>query len=102
MLHSSGMFMNNEAPASAARSGASLGIAKLPASCAALVMPLLLSILMTFIVSAVATLRSIGPAPGFFAVWLSAWGLSWIVAFPTLLLALPLVRRATAALVEHS
>lgn len=62
-------------------------------------MPLLLSVLMTFVVSAVTTLRSIGLAPGFLHIWLSAWALSWVIAFPTLLLALPLVRKATAALV---
>ena len=74
-------------------------MAILPAAYSALVMPLLLSILMTFVVSAVSTLRSIGLAPGFLYIWLSAWALSWIIAFPTLLLALPLVRRVTAALV---
>ena len=63
-------------------------------------MPLLLSILMTFIVSLVSTLRSLGPVPGFVSIWLGAWGLSWLVAFPTLLVVLPLVRKATAALVE--
>jgi hypothetical protein len=76
------------------------GLPRLPARYAVLVMPLLLSILMTFIVSMVSTLRSIGLAPGFFAIWLGAWGLSWLVAFPTLLVVLPLVRKATAALVE--
>lgn len=77
-----------------------LGLRKLPARYAGLVMPLLLSILMTFIVSMVSTLRSIGLAPGFVSIWLGAWALSWLVAFPTLLVVLPLVRRATAALVE--
>jgi hypothetical protein len=77
-----------------------LGTPKLPARYAALVMPLLLSLLMTFVVSLISTLRSIGLAPDFPMIWLSAWGLSWLVAFPTLLLVLPLVRRLTAALVE--
>jgi hypothetical protein len=39
--------------------------------------------------------------PGLLHVWLGAWGLSWLVAFPTLLLVLPVVRRATDALVER-
>ena len=76
------------------------GLPRLPARYAVLVMPLLLSILMTFVVSMVSTLRSIGLAPGFMVIWLGAWGLSWLVAFPTLLVVLPLVRKATAALVE--
>jgi hypothetical protein len=31
---------------------------------------------------------------------MQAWGLSWLIAFPVLLLILPLVRRIVAALVE--
>ena len=77
-----------------------LGTPKLPARYAALVMPLLLSLLMTFVVSLISTLRSIGPVPGFPMIWLSAWCLSWMVAFPTLLLVMPVVRRLTGALVE--
>ena len=75
---------------------------KLPARYAGLVLPLLLSILMTFIVSLISTLRGIGLAANLVQVWMGAWGLSWIVAFPTLLMVLPLVRRATRALVESA
>ena len=77
-----------------------LGLPKLPARSAAWVMPLLLSILMTFIVSMISTLRSVGLSPETPRIWLSAWGLSWVFAFPTLLLVLPLVRKATAAIVD--
>jgi len=76
------------------------GMPKLPPRFGAIVMPLLLSVFMTFIVSMVSTLRSIGPAPDFIQVWLGAWAISWVVAFPTLLLILPIVRRATAAVVR--
>ena len=79
-----------------------LGFAKLPAKYESLVMPLLLSVLMTFIVSMVSTLRAIGPAPNFLYVWLSSWVLSWAVAFPTLLLVLPVVKRATLAIVRSA
>ncbi len=73
---------------------------KLPARYAGFIMPLVLSVLMTFVVSAIATLRSLGPGPDFLATWPTAWGLSWLVAFPTLLLVLPLVRRIVGLLVE--
>jgi hypothetical protein len=33
-------------------------------------------------------------------MWVSAWWVSWIIAFPVLLLVLPLVRKATASLVR--
>jgi Protein of unknown function (DUF2798) len=73
---------------------------KLPARYAAIVMPLVLSVLMTFVVSAISTLRSLGPTPAFLATWPTAWGISWLVAFPVLLALLPLVRKIVALAVE--
>ncbi|MFT0859775.1 DUF2798 domain-containing protein [Ancylobacter sp. G4_0304] len=73
---------------------------KLPARYAGLLMPLVLSVLMTFVVSAIATLRSLGAGADFLATWPTAWALSWLVAFPTLLAVLPLVRRIVGLLVE--
>jgi hypothetical protein len=78
------------------------GIPKLPARYASLVMPLLLSVVMTCIVSAISTLRGIGFVAHFVRVWLGAWLISWLIAFPTLLLILPAVRRATARIVRSS
>lgn len=77
-----------------------LGFAKLPARYATIVMPFFLSIIMTCVVSLISTLRSAGLDVGFLPLWLGSWALSWAVAFPTLLLVLPLVRRATAAFVR--
>ena len=73
---------------------------KLPARYAAIVMPLVLSVLMTFVVSAISTLRSLGPTPAFVATWPATWGISWLVAFPVLLAVLPLVRKIVAFAVE--
>ena len=72
---------------------------RLPASSAPLVTAFLLSVTMTCIVSAIATLLSLGPTPDALWHWPRAWGVSWLVAFPTLLLVLPLVRRAVARMV---
>ena len=77
-----------------------LGFAKLPARYAAVVMPFFLSVIMTFVVSFISTLRGAGLGYGFLPLWLGSWGLSWLVAFPTLLLVLPVVRRVTAAVVR--
>lgn len=60
---------------------------------------MILSGLMTLIVSGISTLRVLGPTPAFLQSWPSAWGLSWLIAFPVLLLALPLARRLSAMLV---
>lgn len=73
---------------------------KLPARYNAVVLPLILSVLMTFIVAGIATVTSLGLTAQTLPKWMEAWGLSWIVAFPTLLVVLPLVRRIVAALVE--
>lgn len=74
--------------------------AKLPARYAAFVMPLFLSIVMTFVVSAISTMKSLGLNAAFLATWPTAWGLSWLVAFPTLLLVLPVVRWLVGLVVE--
>jgi hypothetical protein len=50
--------------------------AKLPARYASVVMPLVLSLLMTFVVSAVSTLKSLGATRAFVATWPIAWALS--------------------------
>lgn len=75
---------------------------KLPASYAGFISPLLLllSLLMTFIVSFISTLKSLGLGPDLPSTWMMAWGLSWLVAFPTLLLVLPMVRRIVDWLCE--
>ncbi len=75
---------------------------RLPPGYVRIVMPLILSVFMSAIVSAVATATSIGPGGSFAVTWPSAWGASWVVAFPTLLIVLPAVRWIVAMLVEPS
>jgi hypothetical protein len=74
---------------------------KLPPRFMAIVVPFLLSVKMTFIVSGISTLKSQGLAAGFFSTWMSSWILSWIVAFPVLLVMLPIVRQLAGLLVEQ-
>ena len=49
---------------------------RIPARYSYLVMPLLLSFLMTFLVSLISTLRSLGLVDGLFRIWMGAWLLS--------------------------
>lgn len=77
-----------------------LGIPLLHTRYTAIVMPFFLSVIMTCVVSLVATLRSAGLAPGVLSLWLGSWALSWVIAFPTLLVVLPLVRKATFGFVQ--
>lgn len=73
---------------------------KLPARYGAMLMPLVLSCLMTFVVSGIASLRAVGPSPAFLTVWMQSWPLSWLVAYPVLILLLPVVRRVVAVMTE--
>ncbi|MBS4046386.1 MAG: DUF2798 domain-containing protein [Alphaproteobacteria bacterium] len=73
---------------------------KLPARYNAIAVPLLLSLMMTCIVSGIATVNSIGLPDGFVGKWMQAWLYSWIVAFPIMLFVLPVVRRIVALFVE--
>lgn len=55
---------------------------------------LLLTWFMTLIVSGISTVLAVGAsAPGFLALWFGAWVSSWAVAFPSVLVVAPLVRR---------
>jgi hypothetical protein len=73
---------------------------KLPARYNAVAVPLLLSLMMTCIVSGIATVNSLGLAEGFFGKWMQAWLYSWLVAFPIMMFVLPVVRRIVAVFVE--
>ncbi|WP_185993724.1 DUF2798 domain-containing protein [Variovorax sp. KBS0712] len=73
---------------------------KLPARYAGIAMPFLLSIFMSCIVAGISTLKSVGLASGLFQMWMTAWGVSWLAAFPSLLVVLPVVRRIVAATVQ--
>ena len=60
----------------------------------------LLSGLMSFVVSGVATYKAIGLPDDFVATWIVAWLPSWAVAFPTVLFVAPFVRKLTSILVR--
>jgi len=75
-------------------------LGKLPKYYHAVVMPLILSLFMTCVVSAISVVRVQGLTVGALIAWPSAWALSWLIAFPVLLLVLPTVKRISAAVVE--
>jgi hypothetical protein len=59
-----------------------------------------LSALMSFIVSGIATFRNAGPVDAFLGLWIDAWLPSWLIAFPTVLVVAPLARRLVGRLVK--
>lgn len=56
-------------------------------------MPLLLSGLMSGSISAFNLLLNKGLVHNFFQLWLKSWSLSWLIAFPLIMVFLPLVRK---------
>lgn len=61
---------------------------------------LILSGLMSFIVSGIATFRTVGWIDGLVMLWMSNWLPSWAVAFPAVLFVAPVTRRIVAKLVR--
>lgn len=73
---------------------------KLPLRYAGIVMPLIVSILMSGLISLISTLRTLGLTPGLLSIWLNTWVIAWLVAFPSLMVILPLGRRITGLIVD--
>lgn len=71
----------------------------IPARYAQPLFALILSGLMSFIVSGIATLRAMGWSDAFPSLWLGSWLSAWLVAFPAALVIAPLTRRIVARLV---
>ncbi len=84
------------------KSNDTTALRKLPPRYAAIVMPLILSCFMTCIVSLISTLRSIGWVEGVLTIWMGSWAISWLIAFPALLLMLPVARKLTSLVVRSA
>jgi hypothetical protein len=72
----------------------------MPARFAPFLFGFILSGLMSFSVSGIATLRNAGLVDGVFGLWVSAWLLSWMFAFPVVLVVAPITRRLVGMLVR--
>ncbi|WP_032113151.1 DUF2798 domain-containing protein [Candidatus Paracaedibacter symbiosus] len=78
----------------------SLHFKKIPARYLGIVMPFILSFFISGIISAILTIKNGGFQSGVFFIWLSSWGLAWSIAFPSVLIMLPIVRRFVGLIVE--
>ncbi|UNM96135.1 DUF2798 domain-containing protein [Ignatzschineria rhizosphaerae] len=58
-----------------------------------ILVPFFLSLSMSCIVSCVSTLMNVGFSGFIFSTWCATWMFSWAVAFPSVLILLPIVRR---------
>ncbi|MBP6120812.1 MULTISPECIES: DUF2798 domain-containing protein [Providencia] len=79
-----------------------LGIPKFPARAMIFLVPFFLSLVMSGIVALISTIRALGFTSDVLTPWLSSWGLSWMIAFPTVLFVLPIARRVSLMLVKSN
>lgn len=63
-------------------------------------MPLILSGIMSGAISCFNMLLNKGWSDQFISLWLHAWSMSWLMAFPLILVMLPLVRRTLMKFVD--
>ena len=63
-------------------------------------MPLILSGIMSGAISCFNMLLNKGWSDQFISLWLHAWSMSWLMAFPLILVVLPLVRRTLMKFVD--
>ena len=52
--------------------------------------------------SLVISIFNIGLVEGIVLIWLKAWGFAFVVAFPTIVIVSPIVRKLVNAVVEQS
>ncbi len=72
----------------------------MPARYAPVLFGFILSGLMSFIVSGIATFRNACLGDDVLSLWLNAWLPSWLVAFPVVLFVAPFARRLVGLLVK--
>ncbi|WP_022964375.1 DUF2798 domain-containing protein [Halopseudomonas pelagia] len=74
----------------------------IPQKYTAYVFSCLMALIMSGIMSMVITLFNIGLVDGIWAIWVKAWMLAFVVAFPTITLVLPMVRYLVSLIVGKS
>jgi hypothetical protein len=67
-----------------------------------IIVPFLLTFMMTFIISGMSTFIAIGVNAASLKVWPLAWFASWLVAFPAALFVLPLAQWLTSFVVRKA
>ena len=65
----------------------------IPARWTPVLVPLVMTGMLTFCVSFLLTIHSLGFPPDVVTLWLQNWALAWCFAFPTALVTLPLAQR---------
>ncbi len=79
-----------------------ISVPKLPARAMIVLVPFFLSLAMSGIVSFISIARSLGINKAMLAHWLEVWPFSWMVAFPSVFLLLPIARKLSSLMVKKS
>ncbi len=79
-----------------------LGFPKLPQRALIFLLLFFLSLVMSLIVSFISTVKALGFSWLLVSPWLTSWGISWAIAFPTVLFVLPFARKLSLLLVRSS
>lgn len=60
-----------------------------------------MSFFMSFLMSGVITLINMGPVEGFFGIWAEAFIKAFLIAYPTIMVVVPQVRRIVRKLIKE-
>ena len=58
-----------------------------------LLFPFILSGMMSCLISGITTLKAVGLIPNFFGLWMSAWIIAWLFAFPSVMICAPITQK---------
>ena len=73
---------------------------KLPKRHAPQLLAFFTSLFMSFLMSMVITFINVGPREDFLLLWMRAFGTAFVIAFPTILMVLPIARHLVERLTE--
>ncbi|HQV25382.1 MAG: DUF2798 domain-containing protein [Acinetobacter sp.] len=58
-----------------------------------LLFPFILSGMMSCLISGITTLKAVGLIHNFFGLWMSAWIIAWLFAFPSVMICAPIAQK---------
>jgi hypothetical protein len=56
---------------------------------------------MTMVLTFVRTVKDVGMEPNFITEWVKSWGFSYVVALPTVMVIMPVIKRTISKFIEE-
>lgn len=60
-----------------------------------------MALLMSFLMSLVISLFNVGLVDNILGIWMRAWGFAFVIAFPSVVIVTPAVRRLVSLVIKH-